>query len=174
MPRPTYTFCPLCGKKLIEAEKSGEIRKACPDQTCGFVHWDNPVPVVAAIATRGEDVYLVRSIGWPDGWFGLVTGFMEKAENPEEAVLREVKEELGLDGKVTAFIGHYPFKRMNQIIIAYHVALEEGDIVLDTSELEAFKTVPIQKIRPWPMGTGKALKDWLSSQGIEREYMQLG
>ncbi|MEM6765705.1 MAG: NUDIX domain-containing protein [Bacteroidota bacterium] len=174
MGKPTYTYCPQCGNALTEADRSGEIRKICIDTDCGFVHWDNPIPVVAAIATRGEEVYLVRSIGWPDKWFGLVTGFMEKAEKPEEAVLREVKEELGLEGEVTTFIGHYPFRRMNQIIIVYHVALAEGEVQLDTSELEGWKKVPIEKIRPWPMGTGKALKDWLSSQGYEREFIQFG
>ncbi|MEM9983827.1 MAG: NUDIX domain-containing protein, partial [Bacteroidota bacterium] len=90
-----YKFCPYCATPLEEQEHGGRVRLACPKGD--FVHWDNPTPVVAAVVERQGKVVLVQSIGWPKEWFGLVTGFLEKGEKPEEAVLREVKEELGLE-----------------------------------------------------------------------------
>jgi NAD+ diphosphatase len=169
---PKYNFCPQCSKPLVEAERGDKIRKVCADDDCGFIHWDNPIPVVAAIVERNGHVVLVQSIGWPSSWFGLVTGFLEKQETPEEAVLREVKEEIGIDAKMGGYIGMYPFYRMNQLIIAYHVVAHQGDITLDTSELAAFKEVPIDKVQPWASGTGIALRDWLRTKGYERELVK--
>jgi len=165
-------FCPQCSTPLIDREVNGLLRRVCPNEACGFVHWDNPVPVVAAIVEQEGHVVLVRSIGWPTHFFGLVTGFLEKKEEVEAAVLREVKEELGLDATMGGYIGTYSFFRRNQLIIAYHVTVPAGEIVLDASELNGYKRVPIEKIRPWPTGTGYALADWLRSRGHEPEFLQ--
>ena len=155
-----YQYCPRCTAKLTESEMDGVLRRHCPNPTCGFVHYENPTPVVAAIVQRDDDVILVRSHGWPEKWFGLVTGFLEKSEDPAEGILREVEEELGLSGNLGQLVGVYPFKRMNQVIIAYHVTVV-GKVTLG-DELAAYKVVPIAKLKPWSMGTGKAVSDWLA------------
>ena len=80
----------------------------------------------------------------------------------DQSVLREVKEELGLDGEIVSFVGHYAFEMRNQIIFAYHIRVE-GEIVLG-DELESIKAIPPEQVRPWSLGTGPALKDWLSSR----------
>ncbi|MBN1277508.1 MAG: NUDIX hydrolase [Deltaproteobacteria bacterium] len=170
MPENKMKFCPWCGNRLKMFEISGKERSICSDARCGYVFWNNPAPVVAAIVEHNGNVILVRSHGWPEGWFGLVTGFLEKGEMPETAVLREVKEETGLDGKVGAYIGMYPFYERNQLIIAYHVLSGGGEILLDSDELEDYREVPIEKVKPWPMGTGAALRDWLRTLGYEREF----
>ena len=92
----------------------------------------------------------------------IVAGFLEKNETPENGALREVKEELGLDGEIISFVGHYAFRMRNQIIFAYHIRAE-GKIVLG-DELESIKAVPPEEVRPWSLGTGPALKDWLASR----------
>jgi ADP-ribose pyrophosphatase YjhB (NUDIX family) len=137
------------------------------------VLWDNPTPVVAAVVERNGHVVLVQSIGWPAHVYGLVTGFLEKEEDPAEAVLREVKEELGLEATMGRFLGLYPFFRRNQLLICYHVAAHAGDIVLETDELAAYREVPIAEVRPWHAGTGHALADWLRSEGYEPEFVDL-
>jgi NAD+ diphosphatase len=151
-----------CGAKLGTRAEAGVERTACLAEGCGFVFYDNPTPVVAAVLQRGEDIVLVRPPAFPEKWFGLVTGFLEREEDPRDGVLREVKEEVGLDGEIRSLIGVYPFKPMNQIIVAYHV-VAEGEIVL-TDEIAAFKLVPIGKLRPWPLGTGEAVRDFLATR----------
>jgi len=155
-----YKFCPQCATELVAAEVDGRSRTKCP--ACDFVFWDNPIPVVAAVVEHAGKVILTRSKGWPERWLGIVAGFLEKDETPEEAVLREVKEELGLDGEIVSFIGHYSFALRNQVIFAYHIRAE-GEIALG-EELESIKALPPEEIRPWDMGTGPALKDWLAAR----------
>jgi len=156
----SYKFCPQCSRELVEVEIGGRTRRKCP--ACDFVFWDNPIPVIAAIVEHEGKIILTRNKGWPEKWLGIVAGFLEKGETPEQAVLREVKEELGLDGVIERFIGHYAFELRNQIIFAYHVRAK-GQIVIG-DELEAIKALAPEEIRPWDLGTGPALKDWLASR----------
>ena len=168
----TLKFCPQCGKPLTTKVLSDHERKCCADDDCGFVFWNNPTPVVAAIVEWEGKIVQVRSIGWPEGFYGLVTGFLEQKEHPEAAALREVKEETGLEGKEASFVGIYTFERMNQIIIAYHVVATGDEIQLDTTELDGYRVVAIDDLKPWPSGTGIALRDWLRTKGIEKEFIQ--
>jgi ADP-ribose pyrophosphatase YjhB (NUDIX family) len=126
------------------------------------VFWDNPTPVVAAIVEFDGEVVLVRNKEWPEKMFGLVTGFLEKGESPEEGILREVKEELGLEGRIEDFVGYYSFFQMNQLILAFHVKAQ-GKIVLG-EELAEIKSVMPNKLRPWRFGTGYAVQDWLDKK----------
>lgn len=167
-----HNYCPRCGSELTTAIAGDRERGVCTANTCDYIHWDNPVPVVAAIVELEGKVVLARNVAWPPKFFGLVTGFLEKAETPEAGVLREVKEELNLDGRVAAFVGHYPFERMNQIILAYHIVAEPGKIKLN-EELAEYKSVAPEDLKPWPMGTGHAVNDWLVSKGYEPEYLDL-
>lgn len=158
-----FTYCPRCATALEPRVLEGVTRTTCPAEGCGFVHYDNPTPVVAAIVERGDHVLLVRSHGWPDTWFGLVTGFLERGESPREGILREIEEELGItDAQIVSLIGNYSFPMMNQVILAYHVRVT-GEVTLG-AELAAYKAVPTAKLRPWPHGTGEAVRDWLAGR----------
>lgn len=141
----------------------------CSADSCSFVQYENPTPVVAAVVEYGDaHVVLGHNRQWPKGWFGLITGFVEKYEHPEHTVIREVKEEIGLDGVIKEFIGHYTFKRMNQLIMAYHVKAE-GDINLEDDEIDEVRIIPFTKVKYWPAGTGYALRDLLISKGYQPE-----
>ena len=160
-----YKFCPKCASPLaMGAVDAGPQRLRCGN--CDFVHWDNPVPVVAAIVEHQGEIILARNALWPPKMFALITGFLEKDDpDPASGVLREVEEELGLKGRVEGFVGHYPFPRMNQLIIAYHV-IAEGEIVLG-EELVEYRRVPPAQLRPWPAATGLALRDWMLARGLQ-------
>lgn len=157
-----FQYCPWCASEVTPEMRDGVERLVCTGADCAFIHWGNPTPVVAAIVEHGPDVILIRNQGWPEGWFGLVTGFLEKEETPEAGVLRELEEELGLRGEVVSFVGHYPFPAKNELIIAYHVRAE-GPVEMGP-ELADYKRVPVQKLRPWPFATGEAVRDWLAAR----------
>jgi len=167
-----YQHCPQCAQPLQERVEGEAARMACPDTGCGFVHWDNPVPVVAAIVEHEGRIILARNKAWAAPFYALITGFLEKTDpSPAEAVMREVKEELDLDAQAAQFIGHYRFERQNQIILAYHVPAT-GTVTLG-EELLDYKSVEPAKARYWPVATGLALRDWLISQGHEPQMLDM-
>lgn len=155
-----FRFCPRCAQPLVAGKHGGAVRLAC---ACGFVHWDNPLPVVAAIVEHEGAVILARNRDWPEKMFGLITGFLEKGETPEAAVAREVREELSLDALATHFVGLYPFERRNELIISYYVPAS-GTVRLN-EELADYRRIAPEKLRPWDFGTGLALRDWLARRG---------
>jgi len=167
---PEFQFCPRCAQPLNDREQGGFVRRVCSD-SCGYIYWDNPTPVVAAVVEHEGELILAHNKLWPVKFYALITGFLEKNEVPHEAVLREVEEELGLKAHTPTFIGHYGFDRMNQLIIAYHV-IGEGEIVLG-EELSDYIRVPFDKARYWPAATGLALRDWLFSRGYSPEPIAL-
>ncbi|MFN7130652.1 MAG: NUDIX domain-containing protein [Myxococcales bacterium] len=152
-------FCPRCAEPLVDREHAGRVRRVCAKEGCGFVFYDNPLPVLAAVVEHPDGVLLVRNHGWPEKMFGLVSGFLERDESPEDGVLREVKEELGLDGELVGLIGVYPFTLRNELIVAYHV--RASGPIRPGEEIAGYKAIPPEKLRSWPFGTGLALEEWL-------------
>lgn len=165
MTENNWKFCPQCAAPLQDLEHGGVLRRACVTPDCGFVHWDNPVPVVAAIVEHEGEIILARNALWPEDWYFLITGFLERDDmTPEIGVVREVKEELGLDVVSSSFIGHYEFVRRNQLLIAYH-CVAEGNIVLN-EELVDYRRVKPEDVKPWASGTGLAVYDWMQRSGL--------
>lgn len=155
-------YCPECGSKLAMREHEGRDYASC--EPCGFTHWNNPTPVVAAIVELDGHIVLAHNKLWPPKMFGLVTGFLEEREHPDQAIAREVEEELGLIVNETSLVGAYGFEQQNQIIVAYHVRCD-GEIHLGC-ELDAFKLIHPDKLKPWALGTGPAVKDWLEQRKV--------
>ncbi len=155
-------YCPECASELIDKFIDGKDRKVCSLE-CGFVHWDNPTPVVAALVEYEGKIILARNAKWPHGVFSLITGFLEKNETPEQSIEREVKEELNLETNGKRFLGHYYFLEMNQIIIAFGVAAS-GDLTTN-DEIAEVKLISRELLRSYNFGrlylTTKIVNDWL-------------
>lgn len=123
-------YCPECRDKLYRDEVSGTERFSCTSQTCRFVHWKNPTPVVAGLVRCDGQYILGRNAAWRSGLFSMFTGFLETAETPEQGIIREIEEEIGLETIQTKFIGHFPLAKLNQLIIAYLVEAR-GEVTLN-------------------------------------------
>lgn len=121
------------------------------------------MPVLAAIVEHEGKIILAHNKSWPAGMYSVITGFLEKGEEPQQGVLREVNEELGLHGEIVDFIGVYPFARMNQLILAYYVKTT-GNVILN-DELTGIKKIEKNKLKGWSFGTGPAVKDWVEKYG---------
>ena len=153
-------YCPLCKCDLQLKGVDHKSRLACISIDCDFVYWDNPVPVVAAIVEQDGMVVLARNSLWEKDKFALITGFLERDETPEQALLREIEEELGVKGEIVRLVGHYSFFEKNQLLLVFHVKIL-GEIVL-SEELSEIKRISPDELKPWPRGTGPAVRDWLS------------
>ena len=168
-----FRFCPRCACALVERPIPGDgvvvTRIACPADACGFVFWGNPTPAVGALVEHEGEMILARNRLWPEGFFALVTGFLEALEDPKAAVVREVKEELGLDVVQTSLIGNYIFERKNEIMLCYH-AVATGTVTLG-AELAEFRRYAPKDLRPWPRATGYAVADWMRARNLPFEFI---
>ena len=174
MSAEAFSFCPRCARALAEREIAGDdgtsvTRRACPDDACAFVQWGNPVPAVGALVEHEGEIILARNRAWPEGWFALVTGYLEAREDPQAAVVREVKEELGLDVTRTQLIGNYIFERKNEIMLCYH-AVATGTVSLG-AELAEYRRYAPADLKPWPRATGFAVADWMRMRGLAVEFV---
>jgi NADH pyrophosphatase NudC (nudix superfamily) len=171
-----YRYCPQCATPLqsITQEEDGgpKARTRCP--ACDFTHWNNPTPVLAAViecADREGRVLLARNAAWPSkDAFGLITGFMEAGESPQDGIRREVAEETSLEVEELNLIGVYEFLRMNQVIIAYHARCR-GEVKL-SPELVEYRLYAPGEVMCWPAGTGYALAEWLRSKGHNPQFIE--
>ncbi|WP_296444033.1 NUDIX hydrolase [Rhodoferax sp. UBA5149] len=167
-----FKFCPQCATSLTlitQAEDGGDKeRLRCA--ACGYTHWNNPTPVLAAVIEYEGKILLAQNAAWPGKMFALITGFMEAGETPQGGIAREIKEETSLDASELNLIGVYDFQRMNQIIIAYH-AVCHGEVKL-SPELVDYRLFAFDDVKCWPAGTGYALADWLRSRGHEPQFIE--
>jgi NADH pyrophosphatase NudC (nudix superfamily) len=157
---------------LAKQDEDGGPKERLRCSNCGFTHWNNPTPVLAAIvecADRDGKILLARNAAWAGRMFALITGFMEAGETPEEGIAREVLEETALTVEKVDLVGVWDFQRMNQVIIAYHV-VARGEIRL-SPELAEYKLFAPGDIVCWPAGTGYAVAEWLKSRGYEPKFM---
>ena len=123
---------------------------------------------MGALVEHDGEIILARNKLWPEGMFALVTGFLEAREDPVAAVVREVKEELGLDVAATHLIGNYIFERNNEVMLCYH-AVATGTIALG-EELAEYRRIAPARLRPWRRATGLAVADWMRARGLEFEW----
>lgn len=105
-PMAQFRFCPKCGSPHF-AENDNKSKR-CSD--CGFVLYDNAAAAVACFVVRGNELLLCKRAKNPaQGMLDLPGGFADHGESAEEALAREVYEELNL--RITA--AHYLFSLPN-------------------------------------------------------------
>lgn len=98
-------YCHFCGKRLTEKHIEGRTRKYCVK--CREPIYENPIPATCIIVADPQNRILLvkRSVEPKTGQWCLPGGFMELDETPEEAALRELKEETGIEGKIEMLLG---------------------------------------------------------------------
>ena len=167
-----FKYCPHCATalELIAQIEDGGAKERLRCVACGYTHWNNPTPVLAAVIEYEGRVLLAQNAAWPGKMFALITGFMEAGETPQAGVAREIAEETSLQTSALSLIGVYDFQRMNQVIIAYH-AVCHGQIKL-SPELVDHRLFELADVKCWPAGTGYALADWLRSRGHEPQFIE--
>ena len=127
MPRQSPEYCPHCGLALSHRPIEGKQRLCCAE--CGWINYENPLPSSAAFVrkTSGEILLVKRGVEPSKGEWALPSGFIEVDETPDEACLRELAEETGLEGRIESLIGVYSQRSVmykNVIIVAYLVTAD--------------------------------------------------
>ncbi len=107
LPRLRYRFCPICRTQLQRRDDADAIsRVMCP--ACGWVHYPTTAFGVNVIVRVGDGVVALLPPGEPeDAPAALPSGHMEYGESPEEAAIREAREETGLVVEVVRCLDWY-------------------------------------------------------------------
>ncbi|MFT4298028.1 MAG: NAD(+) diphosphatase [Aeromicrobium sp.] len=125
-------FCPRCGTRT-EVRQAGHARH-CPG--CAADHFPRTDPAVIMLITDAEDRALLgRSPAWPEGRFSTLAGFVEPGESLEDAVRREVAEEVGVTVGEVGYAGSQPWPFPASLMVGFFGRATMTEITVDTTEI---------------------------------------
>jgi NAD+ diphosphatase len=128
----THRFCGRCGQPTVNAP--AERAKLCPQ--CGLLSFPRLSPAVIMLIQRGEDEFLLaRNRAFAGGFYSVLAGFVEPGESLEEAVAREVREEVGLEIRDIRYFGSQPWPFPHQLMIGFTAHYASGEIALQADEI---------------------------------------
>jgi NAD+ diphosphatase len=127
----THQFCGACGTPTVHL--GGERCVKCP--ACGFMAYPRISPAMMVLIKHGNSILLARHKASPAPFFTALAGFVEAGESVEEAIHREVFEEVGLKVRDLAYFASQPWPFPHSLMIAYTAEFESGDIKIDEAEI---------------------------------------
>jgi len=127
-----HQFCSRCGSVTVLQEKAFE--RLCT--SCQLSFFPRISPCIIVLIKRGDHLLMARSPHFPVGVYGLIAGFIDAGESVEEAVYREVKEEVGLQIKNLVYYGSQPWPFPDSLMMAFTADYDSGDIIMDPDEIE--------------------------------------
>jgi NAD+ diphosphatase len=127
-----HRFCPNCGAATDPTQ--GGWRRDCP--SCKAEHFPRTDPVVIMLPIAGDRCVLGRSPRFPATMWSCLAGFAEPGESIEEAVRREVREEVGIDCARVTYFASQPWPFPSSLMIGCHAEALTEAIVIDKSEIE--------------------------------------
>jgi len=157
----THQYCGHCATPTTQL--SHERAKRCPN--CGLVNYPRLSPAVIVLISRGEELLLARAPRFPAGMYGLIAGFVEPGESLEETVVREVREEVGIEVKDIHYFGSQPWPFPNSLMIGFTATYASGDIAIEPEELADaawFSKHNLPQIPP-KLSIARKLIDWFVS-----------
>ena len=105
----------------------------CPD--CGLLSFPRLAPAVIVLVTRGEEALLARGRNFPLPMYSCLAGFVEPGETLEEAVHREVREEVGVALADVRYVASQPWPFPHSLMLGFTATWAGGDIVIDPTEI---------------------------------------
>lgn len=127
----THRFCGNCGTATTHTP--GERCMSCP--ACGMVAYPRISPAMMVLIKRDDSILLARHAASPTQFFTALAGFLEAGESAEDAVHREVFEEVGLKVKNIQYFGSQPWPFPHSLMIAFTAEYVSGDITVDETEI---------------------------------------
>ena len=160
-----FQFCPICGSKLVlkEAGDDGMVPYCEPCSKMWFDMFSSCI--IALVANEYHEIALLRQPSLSDrGVF--VSGYITPGESAEDAAVREIKEELGLDVEKLESTGTFWFKKRGQLMHGFIANVRKQELIC-SSEIESASWVPAEKA-PEIM-----FEDWNGNRAwdIYRTYM---
>ncbi len=166
-----HRFCGACGAPAAFAE-AGHVRR-CANPACKASHFPRTDPAVIMLVTDGERVLLGRQRIWPPGQHSVLAGFVEPGESLEDAVAREVLEEVGLKVRDIRYRSSQPWPFPASIMLGFTAVSDPAEPDVNTDELEKARWFTREEIRTCPMNdvfrlpradsiARRLLEDWMA------------
>lgn len=153
----THRFCGACG---TPTERVGHERaRRCP--SCGLVAYPRISPAMMALVTDGRKLLLGRGLNFPPGRYSALAGFLEAGESIEQAIVREVREESGVEVTNLRYFASQSWPFPNSLMIAFTAEYAGGDIRIDENELADVQWFDIDALPQLPprLSIARALID---------------
>ncbi len=160
-----HRFCGRCG---TETEPHARDRsKLCP--SCGLQSFPRLTPAIIVLVERDDGKALLAwGRQFPGRFFSALAGFVEPGESLEECVVREVKEEAGIEVADISYFGSQPWPFPHSLMIGFQAQHAGGDLVLQESEIVEADWFPHDELPPVPKG-GMSIAGWLIEDWIARQ-----
>ena len=129
-----HRFCGACGAPTRLGE-GGHVRR-CTNEACKASHFPRTDPAVIMLVTDGQRVLLGRQRVWPPGQHSVLAGFVEPGESLEDAVAREVFEEVGLKVRDVRYRSSQPWPFPASIMLGFTAVSDAAALKVNTDELE--------------------------------------
>ena len=128
----THRFCGRDGAETVPGPT--ELSRECP--RCGMLFYPRLSPAVIVLVSRGDEVLLARSPGFPPGMYSVLAGFVEPGESIEETIGREIREEVGIEVENLSYFGSQPWPFPNSLMIGFTADYAGGELRTDPAEIE--------------------------------------
>ncbi len=154
-----HQYCGVCGSET--GNLPGERAKKCPQ--CGHVVFPRIAPAIMVAIIKDNKLLLAKNRMFRQGFYSVLAGFVDPAEQLEECVAREVKEEVGLTIKNLRYFGSQPWPFPNSLMIAFTADHEDGEIAVDNREIIEADWYSADKLPKCPTGNlsvAGRLIDW--------------
>ena len=149
-PRAIEAHCRRCAGRMREPEAHEEGHAVCDERDCGLVRWHNPATGAGIFIIRERRLLLAQrapSMSRGGGQWVGPGGHIEAGETAEDALRREVREEIGVDVTITALNGVYSERDPAIVHVSYLGTVTEEPRALDeTSAVRWFRRADIR----WP------------------------
>ena len=136
-------FCPRCAGRLEVRAAGHEL--ACT--TCGRQQFPRTDPAVIMAVTHGDAILLGRQRAWPEGRWSTLAGFCEPGETLEDAVRREVAEEVGVEVGRVDYFGNQPWPLPASLMLGFMAEANSRELDVDGAEIEQARWFTREQLR---------------------------
>ncbi len=138
-----HRFCGSCGQPTTVKE-GGSMRKC---ESCGQDHFPRTDPAVIMLVWRGDRCVLGRQKVWVPGSYSTLAGFVDQGETIEEAVRREVMEEVGLEVDDVRYHASQPWPFPMNLMIGCFAHATSDELTIDPDELDTARWFSLDEVR---------------------------
>ena len=124
-------LCSSCGGKLIPNEN--DYGRKC--EACGKIFYAPISPAVITAIEHDGKLLLAHNAAWPDERYSIIAGFVEPGERLEEAVRREIKEEVAIEVDEIKYFGSQTWPFPNSLMLGFNAKYSSGEIKPDGIEI---------------------------------------